>query len=423
MDKSIQEQTKKTLELIVLLTFLYIIVFFFFPENEKNTAEMSTLPISKFNGQTQRFQVDTDSDTKDTYIRINNETAIPGTPLTITIVNPKEPVSKWTVTWKVASSEIPVVSDSYTPTASDSENFISVKAVTPTGIPYETSVYMSSLPVLYITTNDEITDNDCPAMLHMQGNENFKKDENLLYDGEISIRLSEDSAKDLPKLPYAMTLQNSSNLLNMGDSEHWQLLANATDHTLIRNQLMFQLSEQMEFSFAPKSEHAVLIVNNDYQGIYLLCEDLIIDENHISITNWEQLAKDAAAAITEKEQGDDIVFLRKIVPGGADKSYGIQVAKLAGVPVAVTDRAAEIVAQLMNNDITGKLSEIAIADPAAKRTAVVFDDVDKGQMSFFDTAKDEDILKELEELDITKLTPLDALNTLYKYQSKLKNRY
>ena len=90
---------------------------------------------------------------------------------------------------------------------------------------------------------------------------------------------------------------------------------------------------------------------------------------------------------------------------------------------AVTDRAAEIVAQLMNNDITGKLSEIAIADPAAKRTAVVFDDVDKGQMSFFDTAKDEDILKELEELDITKLTPLDALNTLYKYQSKLKNRY
>ena len=46
-----------------------------------------------------------------------------------------------------------------------------------------------------------------------------------------------------------------------------------------------------------------------------------------------------------------------------------------------------------------------------------------GQMSFFDTAKDEDILKELEELDITKLTPLDALNTLYKYQSKLKNRY
>ncbi|SCX93082.1 DNA mismatch repair protein MutS [Lachnospiraceae bacterium XPB1003] len=127
--------------------------------------------------------------------------------------------------------------------------------------------------------------------------------------------------------------------------------------------------------------------------------------------------------IAVKEQGDDIVFLRKIVPGGADKSYGIQVAKLAGVPVAVTDRAAEIVAQLMNNDITGKLSEIAIADPAAKRTAVVFDDVDKGQMSFFDTAKDEDILKELEELDITKLTPLDALNTLYKYQSKLKNRY
>ena len=53
-----------------------------------------------------------------------------------------------------------------------------------------------------------------------------------------------------------------------------------------------------------------------------------------------------------KEKGDDIVFLRKIVKGGADKSYGIQVAKLAGVPDSVIARAKEIVEELSANDIT-----------------------------------------------------------------------
>ena len=64
--------------------------------------------------------------------------------------------------------------------------------------------------------------------------------------------------------------------------------------------------------------------------------------------------------IAVKECGDDIVFLRKIVKGGADKSYGIQVAKLAGVPDMVIDRAKEIVEQLSDNDITEKVQSIAI---------------------------------------------------------------
>ena len=58
--------------------------------------------------------------------------------------------------------------------------------------------------------------------------------------------------------------------------------------------------------------------------------------------------------IAVKEKGDDIVFLRKIIKGGADKSYGIQVARLAGVPDLVIDRAKEIVEQLSDNDITEK---------------------------------------------------------------------
>ena len=129
--------------------------------------------------------------------------------------------------------------------------------------------------------------------------------------------------------------------------------------------------------------------------------------------------------IAVKECGDDIVFLRKIVKGGADKSYGIQVAKLAGVPDMVIDRAKEIVEQLSDNDITEKVQSIAIdnkGDGKAKKQPK-YDEVDLAQMSLFDTVTDEDVLKELMEIEVTTLTPLDALNTLYRLQNKLKNRW
>ena len=126
--------------------------------------------------------------------------------------------------------------------------------------------------------------------------------------------------------------------------------------------------------------------------------------------------------IAVKEKGDDIVFLRKIVPGGADKSYGIQVARLAGVPREVTDRASQIVVQLLDNDITEKIQKIEIAGEK-KKEASSYDDVELGQMSFMETSSDEDILKEISEMDITTLTPLDALNELYHLQSRIKNRF
>ena len=127
--------------------------------------------------------------------------------------------------------------------------------------------------------------------------------------------------------------------------------------------------------------------------------------------------------IAVKEKGDDIVFLRKIIKGGADKSYGIQVAKLAGVPDMVIDRAKEIVEQLSDNDITEKVQNIEINIKTEKKKPVKYDEVDLEQISLFDTVKDEDILKELEETDITTLTPVDALNVLYRLQNKLKNRW
>ena len=127
--------------------------------------------------------------------------------------------------------------------------------------------------------------------------------------------------------------------------------------------------------------------------------------------------------IAVKEKGDDIIFLRKIVKGGADKSYGIQVAKLAGVPDMVIDRAKEIVNQLSDNDITEKVQNISVDIKSDNKKIKQYDEVDLQQFSLFDTVKDEDILKELQEIDVSNMTPLDALNTLYRLQNKLKNRW
>lgn len=128
--------------------------------------------------------------------------------------------------------------------------------------------------------------------------------------------------------------------------------------------------------------------------------------------------------IAVKEKGDDIVFLRKIVKGGADKSYGIQVAKLAGVPDSVIERAKELAAQLSEADITVQAAESRPQTISkAKAKPKQYDQVDLEQMSLFDTVSDQDILKELCELEISTLTPIDALNTLYRLQNKLKNRW
>jgi DNA mismatch repair protein MutS len=132
--------------------------------------------------------------------------------------------------------------------------------------------------------------------------------------------------------------------------------------------------------------------------------------------------------IAVKESGDDIVFLRKIIKGGADKSYGIQVAKLAGIPDMVIDRAKEIVEQLADNDILKRVQDLEIPGEAKVGGSKPPkpskpDEVDLNQLSFSDTVTDASVVQELSELEITTLTPIDALNTLYRLQSKIKNRW
>lgn len=136
--------------------------------------------------------------------------------------------------------------------------------------------------------------------------------------------------------------------------------------------------------------------------------------------------------IAVKEQGEDIVFLRKIVKGGADKSYGIQVAKLAGVPSSVLNRATEIAQELSENDIAGNAKKINIKnemdDTSDDSLMAKEDELEDGvQMSIFDTMNNknasEDILLELRELELATMTPIDALNRLYELQKKVKERW
>ena len=124
--------------------------------------------------------------------------------------------------------------------------------------------------------------------------------------------------------------------------------------------------------------------------------------------------------IAVKENGDDIVFLRKIVKGGADKSYGIQVAKLAGVPENVLSRAREITEQLSDNDIANKVKEIGVkTDSKANK---VQEKEEQITFKFVDTITTNSILDELKSLDLSKVTPIEAINLLYKYQEEITQK-
>ena len=128
--------------------------------------------------------------------------------------------------------------------------------------------------------------------------------------------------------------------------------------------------------------------------------------------------------IAVKEEGDNIIFLRKIIKGGTDRSYGIQVAKLAGVPDLVIERAKDILEQLSENNIIDKMQDIVTVNTTqvSKKKSNKFDEVDLGQLTLLDMTSDSDIIKELEEIDVSNMTPLDGLNTLYRLQCKCKNR-
>lgn len=162
-----------------------------------------------------------------------------------------------------------------------------------------------------------------------------------------------------------------------------------------------------------------------------ICDTKLLGAKTLFATHYHELTELEGTlkgvnnfCISVKEQGDNIVFLRKIVAGGADKSYGIQVAKLAGVPDSVIERAKELVLELSNADITVKAKDIANnLKPAKSILPEVENNVEMQQMSLFDTVREDDIIKEITDMDLGLMTPIDALNELYKIQNKLRNRW
>lgn len=115
--------------------------------------------------------------------------------------------------------------------------------------------------------------------------------------------------------------------------------------------------------------------------------------------------------ISVKEVGDDIIFLRRIVRGGADKSFGVQVARLAGLPDEVIKRAKELLRDLEAADINrGIVAELhAPADDAQ-------------QLTLFGSPAPDDIVESLKQMNVDALTPLEALNTLYDLHMRAKLR-
>jgi DNA mismatch repair protein MutS len=122
-----------------------------------------------------------------------------------------------------------------------------------------------------------------------------------------------------------------------------------------------------------------------------------------SVRNWN---------VSVKEWADQVVFLHRIVPGGADKSYGIHVARLAGIPRTVNDRAKDILSQLEANQLN-RHGQPKLAPPSIKKQGPI-------QMTLFHW-QDNEVVERLKELDLQSMTPIQALQTLETLQNQAKS--
>ena len=115
--------------------------------------------------------------------------------------------------------------------------------------------------------------------------------------------------------------------------------------------------------------------------------------------------------IAVQELGEDIIFLRKIIPGGADQSYGIQVARLAGLPEEVLSRARTIVNSLNENDIAAVSDKIALQEKMEEKL--------QSLEGISISEADASIISDIKNLDVTKITPLEAMNILYELHNRV----
>jgi DNA mismatch repair protein MutS len=127
--------------------------------------------------------------------------------------------------------------------------------------------------------------------------------------------------------------------------------------------------------------------------------------------------------VAVKEQNDEIIFLRKIVKGGTDRSYGIQVARLAGLPSEVLQRAKEILSHLEAHGLDHQ--GVSTAGKAKKSQKILKNNL---QLTLFTPISSPEppsqphpVIEELKSLNVNTLTPLEALNKLAELQKKVES--
>ncbi len=225
-----------------------------------------------------------------------------GEPLQVTGA-PENSDYQWSITGADGSQRTFTTEEgSYTPTEEDQEKLITVTVGETSA-----SVYFSSLPVMYITSAtgySGVGDDFSEAYMYLQGNEDFTEAKEL-YSGNINIKLRGNSTKMREKRPFNIKLDSKADLLKLGENKHFALLANDIDHTLMRNKLLYDFSGAIGMETYSKSENIVLIYNQEYYGVYQLCELVDLGADRVDIYDWEESAEDAAEAITQelKEQG------------------------------------------------------------------------------------------------------------------------
>ncbi len=189
-------------------------------------------------------------------------------------------------------------------------------------------------------------------------------------------------------------------------SEVSEILSNATGKSLV---ILDEIGRGTSTYDGMSIAKAVVEYIHD-KGNNLGCKTLFATHYHELTEMEDQIYGVVNYNIAVKKRGDDITFLRKIVRGGADDSYGIQVAKLAGIPDGVIERAKDILQELVENAEREKMAVRQLS----------FDDAFISVKNKPDeTSVSSELVQELEKIDVNVLTPIEALNILYKLKSLL----
>ncbi len=214
-------------------------------------------------------------------------------------------------TWYVGERQVLRTGEitSYTPKEEDKEHFIRVEVCFRDGSTCEDSFYYSILPVLYLESETEYKgmprDLESDAYMKLAGGRGTLPTEG--YEGEASIRIRGNSTSELSKHPFKLKLEEKADLLGMGASRHWVLLANAIDPTLMRNQLVQEFAKEAGATVWMDSRNVSLVYNGEYQGVYQLSEQVRIGESRVNIYNWEDVCREMAQSIVRTLADQELV--------------------------------------------------------------------------------------------------------------------